>query len=107
MMGPTGSFTVVTADIASIQKTIMIFSGLLIVIMGLGMSGWWSLGKFFADKYHPSGLISKGFRSLSNNKSGSVYYPLGILLGLLPCGPVYTALIGAGRTGMETKSIYH
>jgi len=59
-----------------------------------------------ADKYNPSGLISKSFRSLLNNKSGSVYYPLGILLGLLPCGPVYTALIGTARAGMEAKSIY-
>ena len=35
------------------------------------------------------------------NKSSSVYYPLGILLGLLPFGPVYTALIGTARVGMD------
>jgi sulfite exporter TauE/SafE len=29
------------------------------------------------------------------------------LLGLLPCGPVYTALLGAARTGMEAPAIYH
>ena len=35
-----------------------------------------------------------------------VYLPLGLLLGLLPCGPVYTALLGAARTGMEAPAIY-
>jgi sulfite exporter TauE/SafE len=40
-------------------------------------------------------------------KSTIVYLPLGLLLGLLPCGPVYTALLGAARTGMEAPAIYH
>jgi hypothetical protein len=35
-----------------------------------------------------------------------IYLPFGLLLGLLPCGPVYTALLGAARTGMEVDTIY-
>ena len=34
-----------------------------------------------------------------------IYLPLGLLLGLLPCGPVYTALLGAARTGMEANTL--
>ncbi len=33
-----------------------------------------------------------------------VYLPLGLLLGLLPCGPVYTALIASARAGMAADS---
>ncbi len=106
IMGATGSFTVVAANMAGIQKIIMIFAGLLIVIMGLAIGGWLPLGKFFINQNNPGGLISKGLRTLSGFKSDFIYYPLGLLFGLLPCGPVYTALIGAARVGMEAKNIY-
>jgi len=43
-------------------------------------------------------------KTLSDSGSMLAYFPLGLLLGLLPCGPVYTALISAARTGMEVSS---
>ncbi len=100
IMGMTGSFTSVISNIAALQKGVMILSGLVIVIMGLAMGGWVTFGKIFGD-YRPEGLISKWFQRLSNHKSSIIYLPLGLLLGLLPCGPVYTALIAAARVGME------
>ncbi len=101
VMGVAGSFTRVTASIAGLQKGVMIFAGLLIILMGLAMAGWIPLGAVFGDYYNPNGILSRGFRRLSEARS---YYPLGMLLGLLPCGPVYTALIAAARTGMETRN---
>jgi sulfite exporter TauE/SafE len=106
LMGFTGSFTGVTSNIAGIQKGAMIFAGALIVLMGLAMSGWVPLGRLFGDYYNPEGFISKGFRKLSRIKSNAAYFPLGLLLGLLPCGPVYTALIAAARSGMEATSTF-
>jgi len=101
VMGATGSFTLVAAHIAEIQKGAMIFAGVLIVIMGLAMSGWISFGQVFGNSYNPGGFISKGFRRLSQIKSPAAYFPIGLLLGLLPCGPVYTALLAAAGAGME------
>ena len=101
VMGATGSFTLVAAHIAEIQKGAMIFAGVLIIIMGLAMSGWISFGQVFGNSYNPGGFISKGFRRLSQIKSPAVYFPIGLLLGLLPCGPVYTALLAAAGAGME------
>jgi sulfite exporter TauE/SafE len=101
VMGATGSFTLVAAHIAEIQKGAMIFAGVLIIIMGLAMSGWISFGKVFGNSYNPGGFISKGFRRLSQIKSPAAYFPIGLLLGLLPCGPVYTALLAAAGAGME------
>ena len=97
----------VAANIESIQKSLMIFSGALIMLMGLAMAGWIPFGKIIGDHSSPGGIISKGYAKLLKVKSTMVYLPLGLLLGLLPCGPVYTALLGAARTGMEGNTVYH
>jgi len=104
VMGATGSFALVTAKIASLQKIVLVFAGIIIIVMGLAMAGWLPLGSIFGDHYNPEGLLSRGFHKLSKTKSTATYYPLGMLLGLLPCGPVYTALIAAARAGMEVES---
>jgi len=104
LMGLTGSFTIVTANIAGLQKGVLIFAGVLIVVMGVAMSGWLPAGRIFGDNYDPSGILARGFRKLAGRRSPITYFGLGLLLGLLPCGPVYTALIGAARVGMETAN---
>ena len=106
LMGATGSFTVVTANMAGLQKAVLIFAGILIVVMGLAMGGWLPVGRIFGDSDGMADFIAKGFKKLSSYKSTIVYLPLGLLLGLLPCGPVYTALIGAARAGMESPSAF-
>ena len=107
IVAAAGSLTMVAANIESIQKGVMIFSGALIMLMGLAMAGWIPFGKVFGDHSNPGGIISKGFAKMLKVKSTMVYLPLGLLLGLLPCGPVYTALLGAARTGMEGNTVYH
>jgi sulfite exporter TauE/SafE len=101
VMGATGSFTLVATHIAGIQKGAMILAGILIIIMGLAMSGWVSFGRVFGDSCNPGGFVSKGFQRLSRVKSPAAYFPIGLLLGLLPCGPVYTALLAAAGAGMK------
>ena len=101
VMGATGSFTLVAAHIAGIQKGAMIFAGIVIIIMGLAMSGWFHLGRLSINFHNPQGLLSRGFKTLSQTNSRAAYLPIGLLLGLLPCGPVYTALIAAAGVGMQ------
>jgi sulfite exporter TauE/SafE len=103
-MGLTGAFARVTAGIAGIQKGALIFAGALIIVMGLAMSGWVPVGRIFKDDYNPDGAVARGFRKLTALRSAAAYLPLGLLLGLLPCGPVYTALIAAARAGMEAAT---
>jgi sulfite exporter TauE/SafE len=102
VVGLTGSFTGVTSRIVGIQKGVMIFAGVLIVLMGLAMVGWLPLGRIFTDSFRPIGFFSRAFRKLNAAPSRAVYYPAGLVLGLLPCGPVYTALLAAARAGMES-----
>jgi len=105
VMGATGSFTAVTSKIAAFQKGTMIIAGVLIMVMGVAMSGWLPVGKIFQDYYNPNSAITRGFRALTKKRSVWTYFPLGLLLGLLPCGPVYTALITAVRAGMESSTL--
>jgi sulfite exporter TauE/SafE len=101
VMGATGSFTLVAAHIEGIQKGVMIFTGIMIIVMGLAMSGWIPLKHIVSNYYNPNGFVSKGFKRLSQTKSTVAYFPVGLLLGLLPCGPVYTALLAAAGVGMN------
>ena len=105
IVATVGSLTIITANIDTIQKGVMMFTGALIMLMGLAMAGWVPLGKIFGDHSGLGGVISKGFGRLLKVQSTLVYLPLGLLLGLLPCGPVYTALLGAARAGMDAVSI--
>jgi sulfite exporter TauE/SafE len=105
VMGATGSFTIVAAHIAGIQRGVLIFAGIIIIVMALGMSGWIPLGRVFGDYYNLDGLIPKSFKKLSQIKSTATYFPIGLLLGLLPCGPVYTALLAAAGAGMDAGGV--
>ena len=107
VVAAAGSLTMITANIDTIQKGVMIFTGALIMLMGLAMAGWIPLAKIFGDQSSLDGVISKGFGKLLKVQSTLVYLPLGLLLGLLPCGPVYTALLGAARAGMGAGSTHH
>ena len=107
VVAAAGSLTMITANIDAIQKGVMIFTGALIMLMGLAMAGWIPLGKTFGNHSSPGSVISKGFGKLLKVQTTLVYLPLGLLLGLLPCGPVYTALLGAARAGLDAGSTHH
>ncbi len=47
-----------------------------------------------------NGMFSSVFRRLSRSRSPLPFFPLGMVLGLLPCGPVYTALLAVTRATM-------
>lgn len=106
LMGATGSFAIVAANIEALQRGAMFFTGGLIVFMGLSMSGWIPHAGLFNLNHSPGGAIVKVFSKLSRKKSTLVYLPIGMVLGLLPCGPVYTALLAVARAGMSAPSIH-
>ncbi len=106
LMGATGSFSMVASNIAGIQRGALIFAGLMIMIMALAMSGWLPLGKLFADYYNPQGFVVKAYKKLSRIDSVATYFPVGLLLGLLPCGPVYTALLAAAGAGVSSPTTW-
>ena len=104
LMGVAGSFTAVSAKIVGLQQGALIATGVLIVVMGLAMNEWLPFGKYFRRENHTGGIFVRGFNKLSAIKSTYAYFPIGLLLGLLPCGPVYTALIAAAGTGIGSPN---
>jgi sulfite exporter TauE/SafE len=102
--GLTGSFTILTSSILRLQKGVLILAGVMVLIMGLAMAGWLPLGRIFKDDDFYRGFFSKWFHRLSASESPTVYLAIGLLLGLLPCGPVYTALVASARAGMASPN---
>ncbi len=107
VIGATGSFAMVAGRIASLQKGILFFAGAVIIAMGLAMGGWLPRLSIFQADAAVAGVFVRTFKKLSQARSAIAYLPLGLLLGLLPCGPVYTTLLGAARAGMEAGNAYH
>ena len=104
LAGTLGSFTILASSILSLQKGALILAGILILLMGLAMGGWIPFGRLFEGGESSSRVFSKWFRRFSVGNSSIVYLPLGLLLGFLPCGPVYTALIASARAGMNAQT---
>lgn len=99
-MGIAGSFTAVASHLAGIQKAVMIATGAGVALMGALMALQGAGLACFGDSPPLGDFLSRGFGRLTRRGSVSACFPLGLLLGLLPCGPVYTALVAAARAGM-------
>jgi len=104
VISATGSVTKTVSQMAGLQNMVMIVAGMMIIVMGLGMTGYISWLTIFKDDFYPKGMISKGFSKLRAVQSPFIYYPTGLLLGFLPCGSIYTALFIAARAGMDSSS---
>lgn len=104
LTGLTGSFTTITSHVIGIQKWVMMIAGFLIIIMAIKMSSGGRFNGIFSNRQKPDGFISRTFKKISSIKTQAAYFPMGILLGFLPCGPVYTALLAAARNGMDAST---
>lgn len=96
MMGLAGSFINVAGRIAGFQNTVMIIAGLIMIFMGLNISGI-AGGMAWLEKNN--NLILKTGKNFLQGESLSRYYPLGALFGFLPCGLSYTVFMAASGTG--------
>lgn len=102
IVGGMASFTRFAESIDGLQKGVMVAAGVIIMLMGLAMTGWIRTRVIFRAAPPVGEFITRIYKQLLQKKKRSLMYlPLGMLLGLLPCGPVYTALLAAARSGME------
>ncbi len=96
IMGLSGSFVNVAGRLAGIQNIVAIVAGIMMVAMGMAIAS--RTGSMaWIEKYNfPVLRLAQQIRSSS---SSFRYYPLGLLLGLLPCGLSYTIFIASAGTG--------
>lgn len=103
LMGLMGSFTRISAKIEPFQKSVMILTGVMIILMGI-IQGKWVPVRLFDEHYgNSAGIISRVLSYVGKERSTGSFFPLGLVLGFLPCGIVYTALITVARAGMESS----
>ena len=103
VMGFVGSFTQVAEYLLSIQYVVLIATGILIILMGLAMMGILPVIRFFDGEYTGSRFIANRLKQLIRSKRTVSYLPMGLLLGFLPCGPVYVALTAATGSGVTSQ----
>ena len=104
IMGAAGSFTRVAEWLLGWQHVILVGTGVMVCCMGLAMTGLFPKIRFMREDYAGGGWVAKIAARLIKREQTLAYFPVGLLLGFLPCGPVYVALTAAAGAGMNANT---
>ena len=98
-MGLTGSFVNVAGRLAGLQDAVAVLAGALMVLLGIGAAG--AAGWVKGLEGRVAGRVLRGVRWMAGGEDGGAgrSYPLGLVMGFLPCGLSYSAFVGAAATG--------
>jgi sulfite exporter TauE/SafE len=103
IMGLAGSFVTVVRVIEKFQNMTMAIIGVLIIIMGLSISGLFPLAKRLeGGAIH--GFVIRAVKFISEGRTAGAYFPMGIVIGFIPCGLLYTAFIAAAGAGASANT---
>lgn len=80
------------------QGGISLFAGALMVALALGLLGWVPTDRWM-EKGGLGGRVVCGLSQLLRTRSVAGRFGLGLLNGVLPCGPVYAMALAAAGTG--------
>ncbi len=96
IMGLSGSFINVAGRLAGIQNIVAVIAGGAMIFMGLSIAGIGAKTAWIEKKNLP---ILRAAQAVLASPSALRNYPLGLILGLLPCGLSYTVFIASAGTG--------
>ncbi len=97
--GLAGSLVPVASPAA--QRWVMAGAGALVVLMGLGMAGRGPVLRVLERVGLGIGFIRRAGAFFGAGLTAGAYYPLGVVMGFIPCGLVYTALVASARASMD------
>jgi sulfite exporter TauE/SafE len=97
--GAVGGGLTSLGRLAGAEKIAAIVSGIAMIVAGLLISGWMPKKKFVQIGGEVPSLLARAARSLFQTADARSKLLLGLVLGFLPCGLVYVALIKAIETG--------
>jgi sulfite exporter TauE/SafE len=103
-MGLTGSFVNVAGRLAGLTAAAGVLAGAVMIAMGVGAAGF-SGGLVKRLEARAAGKVSAFARSLLEGGAAGRLYPLGLVLGLLPCGLSWTLFLGAAGTGSPARGL--
>ncbi len=101
VMGLTGSLLGFGGAFGGVQRAVMFAAGVLIMLMGVGISGLLPLTRYLEGRAGLGLVVLKALKAFPRDVTPGTLYPMGVLLGFIPCGLVYTVLLSAARAGME------
>ncbi len=104
LVGFSGSFLKVASGIEPLQKAVMVAAGLLIIIMGLSMLGVFKVLINRIENNALTGVVTRISGLLNSSLTEGTLFPLGIVMGFIPCGLVYTTLMVVLRASMDAGS---
>ncbi len=96
IMGASGSFLNVAGRLAHIQNVVAVLAGLIMILMGLSITGMIGSAAWL-EKHNRT--VLRAAQGIMASSSLLRFFPLGLLLGLLPCGLSYTVFIASAGTG--------
>lgn len=99
LVGWLGSAVALTHGFGHVTRVLLIASDLIIIILGLGTAGIWSrfsLGRL--ESAAATGWLASTATRTSKLPPGLAALPLGMVMGLLPCGFLYAMLINAANS---------
>lgn len=99
LFGWIGSTLALTTTLAVVTRPLLLGSDILIIVLGLGTAGLWrnySLGRLeFAG---PGRLLQSFLTWLRKVPAALSALPIGLLMGLLPCGFLYAVVLTAAQS---------
>ena len=102
-MGLAGSFVNLAGRMAGLQDAVAVLAGALMVAMGLGAA---TSARWVRDaEGRLAGRVLAAVRRIAGHEAPMRAYPLGLVLGLLPCGLSYSAFAAAAATGSPARGL--
>lgn len=103
-VGWIGSAFAFTDNFKDVTRMLLVASDFFIILVGLGSAGLFSyLSMIDLEFPGPARTLVTGVRRLLTGHGTLTAFPLGLLLGLLPCGYVYAMAIIAAQTTSPLK----
>ncbi|MCK4910844.1 MAG: sulfite exporter TauE/SafE family protein [Thermodesulfovibrionales bacterium] len=99
VMGLSGSFASTVANIRGAQHFVLLVAGMVMAFMGIAIASGRNpefIGKTVEES---SPVMFRAARAVIDTPSAFRYFPLGLLLGFMPCGLSYSIFIGAAASG--------
>lgn len=105
LAGAAGGGVAAVGRVAGFEKTATLAAGGLMILAGLILLGWARRPSFVRIGAAPS-FFSRTAGRLLGLGTGANKLPLGLLMGFLPCGMVYAALLKAVETGSPVDGAF-
>lgn len=99
LFGWIGSALALTTTLAGLTRTLLILSDLMIIVLGLGTAGLWRKYSLWRLEFSaPGRFLSRYVTALTRVPAALSALPIGLLMGLLPCGFLYAVVLTAAQS---------